>query len=324
MASSQRKSLDLPDEERHDPERQGRDLEPRRLRHRPGDLQPGLALVDRREAHRRHRVVRVPPPRDHARGRDALPDRRRHGDGAEGGPRVRDPARARRLGRRRRVRASSTTSPGREPSPSPAAGRAERVLATLVVTDIVDSTPTAERMGASAWATSPRRPERRQPTSDRQVPRQGRRHDRRRPDRDLRRGRAGDPLWGGDQRGSLTPGHGPARRRPHRRGGDPDRRPARAWRCTSRAGCAASGQPGRSSCREPPTSWSPTPTSAFEDRGTHELKGVSGARHIWALLPEAGGPIRKRPRWRDRGRQGVVGMDAPSGSPRRWPASHRC
>ncbi len=35
MASSQRKSLDLPDEEREHPERQGRGLEPRRLRHRP-------------------------------------------------------------------------------------------------------------------------------------------------------------------------------------------------------------------------------------------------------------------------------------------------
>lgn len=36
----------------------------------------------------------------------------------------------------------------------PAASRAERVLATLVVTDIVDSTPTAERLGPSAWTST--------------------------------------------------------------------------------------------------------------------------------------------------------------------------
>lgn len=34
----------------------------------------------------------------------------------------------------------------------PAAGRVERVLATLVCTDVVDSTATAERVGPSAWA----------------------------------------------------------------------------------------------------------------------------------------------------------------------------
>jgi class 3 adenylate cyclase len=36
----------------------------------------------------------------------------------------------------------------------PAAGRSERTLATLVCTDIVDSTATAERVGPAAWATT--------------------------------------------------------------------------------------------------------------------------------------------------------------------------
>jgi len=36
----------------------------------------------------------------------------------------------------------------------PAAGRSERTLATLVSTDIVDSTATAERMGPAAWRTT--------------------------------------------------------------------------------------------------------------------------------------------------------------------------
>jgi class 3 adenylate cyclase len=27
----------------------------------------------------------------------------------------------------------------------------------------------------------------------------------------------------------------------------------------------------------------------FEDRGLHELKGVEGARQVWALLPEEAG-----------------------------------
>jgi class 3 adenylate cyclase len=35
----------------------------------------------------------------------------------------------------------------------PAAARSERVLATLVCTDIIDSTATAERVGPAAWAT---------------------------------------------------------------------------------------------------------------------------------------------------------------------------
>jgi class 3 adenylate cyclase len=36
----------------------------------------------------------------------------------------------------------------------PAAGRTERILATLVSTDIVDSTATAERIGPAAWRTT--------------------------------------------------------------------------------------------------------------------------------------------------------------------------
>lgn len=36
----------------------------------------------------------------------------------------------------------------------PAAGRSERILATLVCTDIVDSTATAERLGPAAWRTT--------------------------------------------------------------------------------------------------------------------------------------------------------------------------
>ncbi len=35
----------------------------------------------------------------------------------------------------------------------PASGRAERILATLVCTDVVDSTATAERVGPGTWAT---------------------------------------------------------------------------------------------------------------------------------------------------------------------------
>src|ERR1700674_4258180 len=35
----------------------------------------------------------------------------------------------------------------------PAAGRSERILATLVCTDVVDSTATAERVGPAAWRT---------------------------------------------------------------------------------------------------------------------------------------------------------------------------
>ena len=42
----------------------------------------------------------------------------------------------------------------------------------------------------------------------------------------------------------------------------------------------------------------------FEDRGTHELKGVT-ASPGWLCSP-TGEDDRKRPRWRDRGRQEVL------------------
>ena len=54
----------------------------------------------------------------------------------------------------------------------PAAARSERVLATLVCTDIVDSTATAERVGPCLGGDA-RGAERPEPPPGRQVPRQG-------------------------------------------------------------------------------------------------------------------------------------------------------
>ena len=188
-------------------------------------------------------------------------------------------------GRRRQRRASSTRS--RSSSPARARRREpDRVLATVMFTDIVGSTERAARArrpraGASCWSATtsscraPARP----------LPRHARSRRRRRLPRHVRRPGPRDPLRAGDRRrrsaswasrcraglhtgecevmGDDVGGH----RRPHRR---PRRRARRRRaRCSSRAPCkdlvVGSG-------------------IDFADRGEHELKGVPGEWRVFRVV----------------------------------------
>lgn len=167
----------------------------------------------------------------------------------------------------------------------PAANRSERVLATLLCTDIVDSTATAERVGPAAWATmlSSLNAE-----CSRQI--------------DKFRGRVaantGDgviAMFDGAERavrcGAAVSGAAIVLGFGLRVGihtGEveiiPDNIRGVAVHVLSRVtAVAAAGEVLVSG-----TTYELVADSdlRFEDRGTHELKGISGARQIWALIPE--------------------------------------
>jgi len=167
----------------------------------------------------------------------------------------------------------------------PAAGRSERTLATLVCTDIVDSTAMAERVGPAAWTTM---------LADLNA------ESRRCIDRF--RGRlaatTGDGIIGmfdGAERAiecaamirdaAARLGFG-LRIGVHTGEVEliPDNIRGVAVHVLSRVtALAAAGEVLVSG-----TTYELVADSdlRFEDRGRHELKGVSGARQIWALLPE--------------------------------------
>jgi class 3 adenylate cyclase len=164
----------------------------------------------------------------------------------------------------------------------PAAGRTERILATLVCTDIVDSTATAERVGPAAWRTMLTELN---AASRRQI--------------DKFRGKVaantGDGLisiFDGAER-AVRCGLAIADEAAHlgiaiRCGvhtGEveliPDNVRGVAVHIVSRVtGLAAAGEVLVSG-----TTYELVADSdlTFEDRGPHELKGVTGARQVWAL-----------------------------------------
>ena len=165
----------------------------------------------------------------------------------------------------------------------PAAGRTERILGTLVCTDIVDSTATAERVGPAAWRTMLT-----------EVNAESRR------EVDKFRGRVaantGDgliTLFDGAERAIRCAAgiSGAAVRlgvglRIGVHTGEveliPDNIRGVAVHIVSRVtALAAAGEVLVSG-----TTHELVADSAlrFEDRGSHELKGVTGARQIWALL----------------------------------------
>ncbi len=170
----------------------------------------------------------------------------------------------------------------------PAANRAERVLATLVVTDIVDSTPTAERMGASGWATALANLN---AASRRQI--------------DKYRGKVGATtgdgliaIFDGAERAIRC---GAAISAEASRVGmglrvgvhtgeveilADDLRGVAVHVASRVCGVGAAGEVVLSG-----TTYELVADSdlRFEDRGAHELKGVTGARQIWSLLPDGAG-----------------------------------
>jgi class 3 adenylate cyclase len=164
----------------------------------------------------------------------------------------------------------------------PAATRSERILATLVCTDIVDSTATAERVGPAAWRTMLTELN---AASRRQI--------------DKFRGKVaantGDGLiatFDGAERGvrcALAMADEAAKLGLGIRCGVhtgevelvPDNVRGVAVHIVSRVtGLASAGEVLVSG-----TTYELVADSGltFEDRGMHELKGVTGARQIWAL-----------------------------------------
>ena len=164
----------------------------------------------------------------------------------------------------------------------PAAARSERILATLVCTDIVDSTATAERVGPAAWRTTLAELN---AASRRQI--------------DKFRGKVaantGDGLisiFDGAERAvrcgvamSAEAAQLGLRLRCGVHTGEvellPDNIRGVAVHIVSRiTGLAAAGEVLLSG-----TTYELVADSdlRFEDRGSHELKGVKGARQVWAL-----------------------------------------
>jgi class 3 adenylate cyclase len=167
----------------------------------------------------------------------------------------------------------------------PAAGRVERVLTSLVATDIVDSTATAERLGPAAWTTTLAELN---TTSQRQV--------------EKYRGRVakttGDgviAMFDGAER-AVRAGRALAEA-----GGElglairvgihtgeveliPDDLRGIAVHVVSRVmALAGAGEVLVSGTTRDLVADSDL---RFEDRGTHELKGVTGARQVWALVSD--------------------------------------
>ena len=166
----------------------------------------------------------------------------------------------------------------------PAAGRSERILATLVCTDIVDSTATAERLGPAAWRTTLTELN---AASRRQI--------------DKYRGKVaantGDgliSLFDGAERAvrsAMATSEEAAKLGLQLRCGVhtgevellPDNVRGVAVHIVSRVTALA----GAGEVLVSGTTYELVADSGltFEDRGAHELKGVTGARQIWALTP---------------------------------------
>jgi class 3 adenylate cyclase len=165
----------------------------------------------------------------------------------------------------------------------PASARSERILATLVCTDIVDSTATAERIGPAAWRTMLAELN---AESRRQI--------------DKFRGKlaanTGDGLiaiFDGAERAvrcGAALSEAAARLGLRLRCGVhtgeveliPDNIRGVAVHIVSRvAGLAAAGEVLVSGTTHELVADSDL---RFEDRGSHELKGVTGPRQVWALV----------------------------------------
>ena len=113
-------------------------------------LEPGWRWSVAPQAGRRDRLVHVPPRRDPALRSLDVPDVRRDDDGVRAERRVRLPP-GHDSGCSVTSRPISLDWEGLRTWATPI-GVGERVLLTILFTDIVDSTPTAQRIGELAWS----------------------------------------------------------------------------------------------------------------------------------------------------------------------------
>ena len=127
----------------------------------------------------------------------------------------------------------------------------DRVLATVLFTDIVGSTERLRELGDAAWADAARRSSRPGPRPAGALRRARDRHHRRRVPRHLRRPGPGRPLRAGDRRRGPAAGpRGPGRAATPARSSSPATTCA-AWPCTSAPGSPRSRAPARSWSRGP-------------------------------------------------------------------------
>ena len=159
----------------------------------------------------------------------------------------------------------------------------DRVLATVLFTDIVGSTERAAELGDQRWQRAARAAPCARAPRARPLPRSRDRHLGRRLPRHLRRPRARDPLRVRDSRLGRAPRPRDPRRAPHGRDpscvGDDVARHRRAHR---RAGRRARG---RAEVLVSSTVKDLVAGSGieFEERGEHELKGVPGEWRLYAV-----------------------------------------
>ena len=158
-----------------------------------------------------------------------------------------------------------------------------RVLATVLFTDIVDSTATLERVGDPGLAGAAPRPQRADPGGDQRVPRSGGRHDRRRVPGRLRQR---------DARRAMRGRHGARGRAARDRGSASGSTPARS--SSSPARFAASLSTPRPGCWPSPGAGEVVVSATtrdlaegsgltFVDAGLHALKGLSGERQVYRV-----------------------------------------
>ena len=164
-------------------------------------------------------------------------------------------------------------------------GPGERILATVLFTDIVDSTAILQHVGDAAWRDLLATHNRLLREDLQPVPRARDRHDRGRVSRGLRWRNPCSPLWPRDDALRSTGGPGDPGRPPHGRGRDG------RDQCSRRR-----GPRGRASdvIRDGPSevlvSWTTKDLLegaglALEDAGSHELKGLDGERHLFSVVP---------------------------------------
>ena len=162
-------------------------------------------------------------------------------------------------------------------------GDFDRIVATLLVTDIVNSTARALELGDGAWRDLLAQHDRGGAEPARPIPRPRDHDHRRRVRRPLRRRRAGDPGGAGDLSCGVGARHRGSRGRAHRRDRAGGRQRPRRGRPHRGADRGRSPGPG-----EVYASWATRELLAgsdigFTDRGRQELKGLSEERRVYLV-----------------------------------------
>ncbi len=161
-------------------------------------------------------------------------------------------------------------------------GSADRVLTTVLFTDIVDSTGRAAAIGDGAWRAELDAHDAARAHAARSVRRPRGQHDGRRLRRDLRRAERRHTGRGGDRQGVACCRASHPRRHPHRRVRTPRRRPRRPRR-PHRGPCRRGRGRGRGLGSRTVRDALVGSAVTFSSRGEYELKGVPQQWELFAV-----------------------------------------